>query len=235
MKRAKSKGGVFSADQNPRNLREGLKPQGLVEIFVTRGRPQLALFEPIHAKPGMPPVYGGHKLDFSGCEILSTESIKNIIVNVGKDKIVAALSTGSTDIIGRMAVGDRGTLPSDSTVPKVPVATMDALYNEVYRADVEAVVLDVGTPTVHEVLFIKTFAAADIPITSFSNQAAPVLNEVGLITADPGEGIFPRSPVIAPSSPPADERLFSIRTYRSVPFEAANDIAVTIRYTIFIE
>jgi hypothetical protein len=133
-------------------------------------------------------------------------------------------------------MGDRGTIPSDPTVPKVPVATMSALYNEVYRADAEAVVLDVGTPTVHEVKFVKTFSAVAIPITSFSNQAKPVINEVGLIMINPAlPPPLPRPDVAAPDDPPADEVLFAIRTFKSVPFEASNDISVTIRYTIFIE
>jgi len=105
----------------------------------------------------------------------------------------------------------------------------------VYRADIDAVVLNVGTPTVHEALFVKTFSAVDVPITSFSNQAVPVINEVGLITADLISLPLPRPPVAAPAAPPADEKLFSIRTFKSVPFESANQIAVTIRYTVFVE
>jgi hypothetical protein len=134
-----------------------------------------------------------------------------------------------------MAVGDRGTIPQDSTVPKVPVDTQTTLYNEVYRADVDAVVLNVGTPTTHEVKFIKSFSSLIIPITAFSNQAAPVVSEVALITVDTGVTPLPRAPVAYPTLPDADEKMFSIRTFKSVPFEAANEISVTIRYTIYIE
>lgn len=220
----------------PQSIKDGLKPVGLVEIFVCEGRPTLTLEGVIGNRPGFPPVAHGHKLDFSGCRVLDRQMIKNIIVNIGKDKVIGSLVNGSVNPILRMAVGDRGTIPSDPTVPKVPVSTMSALYNEVYRADIDAVIVNVGTPTVHEAKFIKTFAAADIPISSFSNQATPVINEVALITADPSlPPVFPRVPVAAPTAPPADEAMFSIRTYRSVPFVAANDITVTIRYTIFIE
>ena len=215
--------------------RDRVNPVGMVEIVVSQGRPLLTLIDARPSKPGFPPIAGGHILDFSGCRILDQMTVKNIIVNGGKDKVIHSLVGGSMEPILRMAIGDRGTIPSDPTTPKVPVATMSSLYNEVYRADIDAVIENIGTPTVHEAKFIKTFAAVDIPLSSFSDQTNPVVNEIGLITADPGIIPFPRSPVSAPTAPPADEALFSIRTYRSVPFVAANDISVTIRYTIFIE
>jgi hypothetical protein len=214
-------------------LRDGLAPVGVVEIFTTIGRPRLILSSPV---AGRPKTYREHELDFSGCQLLLEETHRNIIVNIGKDKTVEALAAGSINPIMRMAIGDRGTLPSDPTVPKIPVSTMSALYNEIYRADIDAVIITTGTPTDHKVKFIRTFSAVDVPITSFSNQATPVVNEVALITADTiGGAPFPRLPVAAPAAPPVDEAMYSIRTYRSVPFVAANDIAVTIRYTIFIE
>jgi hypothetical protein len=158
----------------------------------------------------------------------------NILVNSGKDKAILALAQGYVNPIGRMAIGDRGALPSNPQQTKVPVPTMSALYNEIYRADIDFIVPDVGTPDVHQVKFLKTFTAVDVPITAFSNQAQPIINEVGLITYDESEG-WPRLPVAAPNPPPPDEALFSIRTFKSVPFESANEISVTIRYTIFID
>lgn len=231
MKRAsRAQGG-----SGPQSIRDGLNPVGMVEIFVCEGKPTLTLEGVAPSKAGQPPVASGHTLDFSGCRVLDQMELKNIIVNVGKDKIIQSLVGGEINPIIRMAIGDRGTLPSDSTVPKTPVATMSQLYNEVYRADIEAAVVDVGTGSVHEVKFIKTFSAADIPLSSFSNSANPVVNEVGLITGNLEIAVLPRAPVAAPNTPLPDEALFSIRTYRSVPFLAANDITVTIRYTIFIE
>lgn len=216
-------------------ISDRLKPEGMVEIFVCEGRPVLTLSDILPAKGHGIPMAGSHELDFSGCRIIDRLKIKNIILNLGKDTVINSLVSGALSPILRMAIGDRGTIPSDPTVPKVPVATMSALYNEVYRADIDAVIVNVGTPTVHEAKFIKTFAATDIPLSSYSNQSSPVVNEVGLVTANPGDIPFPRTPVAAPNPPPSDESLFSIRTYRSVPFVAANDITVTIRYTIFIE
>lgn len=225
-----------AAGRSPFSPRDQLAPKGRVEVFVTRGKPTLHLFDPLPQKAGFPLVHRGHELDLSACQVLSQQDIHNIIVNGGKDKVIESLTSGFINIIARMAIGDRGTIPADPTVPKVPVETQDALFNEVYRDDVDATILNVGTPTTHEVKFIKTFSSLVIPITSFSNQAAPTVNEVGLITADVlGGAPLPRAPVAAPNAPDADEALFSIRTFKSVPFESANEISVTIRYTIYIE
>jgi len=206
----------------------------MVELFVSKGSPSLVLGDKIASR--RPNLYNSAEIDFSGCRLLEKETLHNIIVNTGKDKVIAAIEGGLMDYVARMAIGDRGTIPSDVTVPKVPTDTMTSLYNEVFRDDVDAVVLNIGTPTVHEVKFIKTFSATGIPITAFSNQALPIVNEVALITIDEGTGgPLPRASVTAPATPSADERMFSIRTFKSVPFEAANDIAITIRYTIYIE
>jgi len=216
--------------------RDNICPKGRVELFVTQGKPTLHLSNPLPTLPGYPKVHANHHLDFSNTKIIDSYDIMNIIVNVGKDKVIQSLTTGFINVVARMAIGDRGTIPSDSTVPKVPVSTQSALYNEIYRDDVDATILNVGTPTVHEVRFIKSFSSLLIPLTAFSNQAAPVVNEAGLIIADLlGGAPLPRPPVAAPNAADVDEKLFSIRTFKSVPFEAANAISVTIRYTIFIE
>lgn len=230
----------------PSSLKDKLDLIGRVEVFTTVGKPTLRLgpeiphphasyFTP-EALARLPKRYSSHELDFSSTKLVDHQDIRNIIVNGGKDKVIESLTTGSMNVIARMAMGDRGTIPADPTVPKVPVATMDALYNEVYRDDVDATILDIGTPTTHSVKFIKTFSSLVVPITSFSNQALPVVNEVALITADLIFGNpLPRTPVAAPTAPDSDEEVFSIRTFKSVPFESANEIAVTIRYTIYME
>lgn len=224
-------------------IREGLTPKGRVEIFQTKGKPTLCYGEtvsrdlPAEFKGRTPQIYKSCEIDFSNCEIIDKQDIMNIIVDGGKDKIIEAITTGFVNQVARMAAGDRGTIPSDATQPKVPTEDQTALFNEVFRSDMDATVLDVGvTPGVHEVKFIKTFSATVVPLTSFSNQALPVLNEVGLIMADLfGGAPLPRADTPAPDVPDADESLFSLRTFKSVPFEAANEISVTIRYTIFIE
>jgi len=204
--------------------------------------PALKLGAPILTMPGPyglidapPRLFKSCELDFSSAPLLSSEHVNNIIVNIGKDQVIQSLTTGFVQPIVRMAVGDQGTIPSDQTVPKIPTATQTTLFHEVYRADVDATVLNIGTPTVHQVQFTKAFSSLVIPLTSFANQANPLINEVGLITANLNLTPLPRAPVAAPAAPLADEMLFATRTFNSVPFLAANQIAVTVRYTIFIE
>ena len=203
---------------------EKLYPQGRVEIFVTRGKPV---------------ILENGELDLSSCEVLESQDIKNIIVNQGKDVIIKTLALGVSEYakLTRLSIGDLGTIPSDPTVPKTPLPTRTELYHEVYRADAEAVVLNVnvpGSPDTHEIKLVKTFTASDIPITAFTYQAKPVINEVGMISINPAVQII-RDPVAFPNAPMADEKLFAIRTFKSVPFERDNDISVTFRYSIYID
>lgn len=213
---------------------ETLHPRGQLDIYVTKGKPRLVLGEPIAGRNV--PTHRGGSLDFTGCEILSKDTVENIIVNNGKDKVIQALTSGFINQICRMAIGDRGALASNLQVPKVPTETMTSLYNEVFRSDVDATIENIGTPDDHAVTLVKTFSTAEVPLTSFSNQANPVVNEVGLIMCDLfGGAPRPRPDVAAPATPDADESLFSIRTFKSVPFDAADEIAVTIKYTVFVE
>lgn len=167
------------------------------------------------------------------------EDIKNIILYQGDAEVIRTLSTitpaTTPRIITRMAIGDQGTIPADSTVPKVPTKDLTTLYHEVYRTDITSRTLTISGST-NQCQFVTTFSAIDVPLTSFSNPSQPRINEVGLVVIDPTapSGIV-RADVAAPTAPPSDEVLFSIRTFKSVPFEAANDVTVTVRYTIFLE
>jgi hypothetical protein len=215
-------------------MQDNLVPQGKVEIIVTKGQPKIIPGKLIATHPIK--VYDNAEIVYNQKDLIYHDEIKNIILNAGKDRVISSLTTGFIKTACRMAIGDRGTIPSDSTVPKVPTADRTTLYNEVFRSDVDITTLNIGSPSTHEVKFIKTFAAMDIPLTAFSNQANPTVNEVAIVLADLISGQpLPRADVSAPNTPPSDEQLFAMRTFKSVPFEAANDISITIRYTIFIE
>lgn len=202
-------------------INEELKPKGKVELFVTKGTP---LVDKITGE-----------IDFSSVELIDQETYFNILLAEGKNKLVKALTTGFCKQIARMAIGDRGTIPSDQTVPKVPEQKMTKLYNEIFRSDLDTFV-EVTTVDKHEVKFIKSFSALTVPITAFSNQANPIVNEVALVLCDLiGGQPLPREDVAFPNSPISDEELFSIRCFKSVPFEAANEIAITFRYTVYFE
>lgn len=224
------------------NVKETLSPKGLLELFVTKGRPNLILSDKV-ANPHNLPIYRDCEIDFSGCEIIDTVKQHNIIVNKGKDAVIESLTTGFVKTLARLAVGDNGTFPSDPTSPKIPSPTMTELYNEVGRSDAEAIILNVGTATLHEVRVVKTFSAIDWVdhMTAFFNQSKPVLNEIGLIMVDLSAAPLPRETnfgpynELNPNIPSEDEVLFAIRTHKSVPFEADNNISVTVRYTIYIE
>jgi hypothetical protein len=159
---------------------------------------------------------------------------RNVILNQGKSETIRSLSSGTSKVLARMAIGDRGALPSDPTVPKTPDATLTKLYSEVYRQDVDVTSVTTSGST-NEILLVTTFKAVDIPLSAYSDQTNPVVNEVGLIMIDQITGApLPRPPVASPNLCDADETMFALRTYKSVPFEAANETAVTVRYTIFI-
>lgn len=218
-------------------VRDNLPVKGRVEVFVSEGSPTIVPGEILvdRSKYGLPPVYKSADIDFSQAKLLSVDDNKNIVLNQGRDLVLKALTTGFILAVARMAIGDRGTIPSDQTVPKVPTKDKTSLYSEVFRSDIEVTTLDIGVPS-PSVKFIKTFSALDVPITAFSNQANPIVNEVGLVAVDLFSGDpLPRPDVAMPNTPPADETLFAMRTFKSIPFQAENEITVTIRYSIFIE
>jgi hypothetical protein len=232
---------------------------------------------------------------------------KNIVLYQGNGAVMTSLASISPTmpyVVTRMAAGDQGTIPSDSTVPKVPTADLTGLYHEVYREDVDSVVLTInpgnaftvpatlvaGNKTItvadttdvasgmsvaatylpagtqvqdvpdgtHIILtaaptnsavenvtfsgaanqakFIATFDSLDVPLTSFSDPSNPVINEVGLVLINPlAAGGPTRAPVAAPNAPQSDEIVMTLRTFKSVPFQAANAISITVRYTLFME
>ena len=160
--------------------------------------------------------------------------MRNIILNQGKAEIINGLTSGTNRVLARMAIGDRGALPSDQTVPKTPEASRTSLFAEVYRQDVEVTSITTEDDT-NQVLLVTTFRAVDIPVTAYSDQTNPVVNEVGPVIIDLISGSpLPRTSIAAPNPPDGDEAVFAMRTFKTVPFESANETAVTVRYTIFI-
>lgn len=245
-----------------------------------------------------------------GQKLIETLSYRNIILFQGNAEIIRTLSTISPTttprIINRMAIGDQGTIPADSTVPKIPTKDLTSLYHEIYRKDIDSrtvtlnptgtsstlvgaltigsqIVTTISTTGVaigmsvsgtgvqantvvqsvnsgtqftmslpavspggsqtltisgaaNECRFVTTFNAVDVALSAYSNPSQPRVNEVGLVFIDPTapSGIV-RATVTAPAAPPVDEVLASIRAFKSVPFEIANDVSITIRYTIFMQ
>lgn len=167
--------------------------------------------------------------------LLNHIEVDNIIFNQGKAEIIEGLTTGTNRVLARMAMGDRGALPSDLQVPKSPDAGRTGLYHEVYRKDIQTVSTTTEGAT-NEIMLVTTFNAVDLSITSFADQTYPVMNEVMLVMCDLITGLpLPRLPVAAPDPSEADEAGFSMVAFNSVPFRAEQETAVTVRYGIFIQ
>ena len=154
---------------------------------------------------------------------------KNIILNNIKEKVIQSLMTGSIDKIFRMAIGDNGAIVGDPFTPKVPSATDTALEHEVYRKDVS------WPPSVDtanlKITFIGTFNSVDVPSTSYSNASEQRVNEAMLVC---GDGVLGGGDIYSPNPADADESGVSRRCFKSIPFDIANDITITIRWSLFM-
>lgn len=154
----------------------------------------------------------------------------------GNTTINSNLLTGMSSTVGvtvGMVVTGTG-IPIGAVVAQIVNASTVKISVNATSSNSGATITFSGT--VNECQFVATFNAVDVPTTSFSNPSQPRVNEVGLVIIDPtAAGGLVRAAVSAPSLPQTDEVLLSIRCFKSVPFEAANDISITIRYTLFTE
>lgn len=219
-------------------MRDRARVHGLVDMLVLRGLPRIIHGPLIQEYPAR--VHRWADVICDANQVIAHKRFKNIIFDQGKDRMIESLAATFTTAVVRMAIGDGGVI-TNTTTPKTPSgllasAPFGALYHEVYRGDLDTTTVNTGTPGVHSATFIKTFAAVDVPTTPFLDQVLPVINEVGLVTANILTGApLPRTPVSPPTAPDGDEQVYSIRCFPSVPFLVANDISVTFRYTITIE
>lgn len=164
---------------------------------------------------------------------------KNFIVDVGvtgvRDILIGANGGGFTGSIFRMAVGDGGTPPSELFNPKLPDATWPArtgLFHEVIRQDISVF----STPTFASMRFVGSFNSVDVDPTSYS-IAAKVVNEASLILGDgvlTGGGDKVQINKVPPDTADADEIMLSMRTFKSASFDPAEDVTITVTWTITI-
>ena len=123
-------------------------------------------------------------------------------------------------------------IPANTVVQSVNSGIQFTLSEDATAAGAQSLTI---SGAANECRFSATFNAVDVALTAFANPSQPRINEVGLVFIDPtAPAGIPRSPVTAPTTPPTDEVLLSHRTFKSVPFEVANDTSITIRYTIFM-
>lgn len=165
---------------------------------------------------------------------------KNFIVDVGltalRDILIGVNGGGFTGSIFRMAVGDGGVPPGQLFDPYLPDATWPAktsLFHEMLRQDISTFT----TPTSTSMRFVGSFNSVDLDDSSYS-LAEKVVNEACLIA---GDGVLTiggdQKQVNSSLGPPidtvdADEVMVSMRTYKSASFDTAENVTITITWTL---
>lgn len=168
----------------------------------------------------VPTLYTPSGFTYTGNTLINTNTLTGLSSTSG---ITAGMIVQGTGIPTGTVVVNPTLSPTSITVSNNAISTNSGVS-----------LTFIGTSNQCE--FIASFNAVDVPLSAFSNPNQPRINEVSLVIIDPtASGGLVRSAVFAPASPPADEVVLSLRTFKSVPFEAANNISVTIRYTIFTE
>lgn len=164
---------------------------------------------------------------------------KNFIVNAGitavRDALIGPNGGGFTGSIFRMAVGDGGAPPMDLLNPKLPDATWPArtgLYHEMLRQDISVFT----TPTPFSMRFVGSFNSLDVDNTSYSvvsrvvNEASLIIGD-GVLTAGGDKKQINKTP---PDTADADEIMVSTRIFKSASFDNAEDVTITITWTLTI-
>lgn len=181
---------------------------------------------------------GSIKLEFfdKNAMLINCIEDKNFIVDAGLQSVVDILEgTTTSSAVGnrihRMAIGDAGTLTGQPYVPKVPDATWPSktsLDHEVLRRS-----RDTATqPTEKSMRFVTSFSSADITPSSFSGSPY-VVNEAALIISDGTQ--VTTDEVQQGYIPDSSESIFSIRTFKSQPFDPADTLTLTVTWTIFVQ
>ena len=176
----------------------------------------------------------------SGGPLELVHDSKNFIVDAGitaiRDVLIGVNGGGFAGSIFRMAVGDGGTPPGELFNPKLPDATWPArtdLFHEVIRQDISVFT----TPTPNSMRFVGSFNSIDVHPDSYS-LADRVINEAALIIGDGvltigGDKKQITNPTLAESADP-DEVMVSTRTFKSASFDFAEDVTITITWTITV-
>jgi len=168
---------------------------------------------------------------------------KNFIVTAGvtaiRNVLIGVNGGGFAGSIFRMAVGDGGTPPAELFNPKLPDASWPArvaLYHEILRQDISVF----STPTTSSMRFVGSFNSVGIADTSYS-IAAKVVNEASLII---GDGVLTVGgdkrqinrgiPDGGPQPADLDEVMLSTRTFKSMSFDNAEDVTITITWTLTV-
>ena len=161
----------------------------------------------------------------------------NFIVDAGleavADLLIGSNGGGFEGSIFRMAVGDGGCPPGQLFDPYLPDATWPArttLFYEMLRQDVSTFL----TPTSTSMRFVGSFNSIDLDPSSYS-LTDEVVNEACLIA---GDGILivggdkKQVHKVPPDTIDPDEVMVSMRTFKSASFSIAEDVTITITWTL---
>lgn len=177
----------------------------------------------------------------AGGELELVHDSKNFIVDVGvtaiRDLLIGLNGGGFTGSIFRMAVGDGGVPAGELFNPVLPDATWPArtgLYHEIIRQDID--IFDAPTPT--SMRFVTSFNSVDINVSSYS-LLDRVINEASLVIGDGittigGDKKQINNTDTGPDVVDADEVMLSTRTFNSASFDAAEDVTITITWTLTV-
>jgi hypothetical protein len=158
---------------------------------------------------------------------------KNFIVDLGHELVIDILTGTVNSKVFRMAIGDDGTLTGQPFVPKTPDATWPAitgLFHELIRKNIDTTT----QPTTKTMRFLASFASADIDDSSFSSSPKSV-NEASLIISSGTETGLQQINKTTPDTLDPSEKMFSIRTFKSQPFDPADTLTLSITWTIFVQ
>lgn len=164
---------------------------------------------------------------------------KNFIVDLGlttvKNMLLGVAGGGISASVFRMAIGDGGVPAGELFNPKQPDATWPArtgLFHEVLRQDIAAW----SSPTSNSARFVGSFSSVDVDASSFSlaelviNEAALIIGD-GTLTVGGDKKQINKTP---PDTVDADEKLLAMRTFKSTPFDPAEDVTITVEWTLTV-
>lgn len=158
---------------------------------------------------------------------------KNFIVDRGKTRAMSILA-GLVDTwpqsrrIYRLAIGDQGCVPGQPLIPKTPDGSwpaLTALFHEVGRQDITTIT----SPAPKQAQFLTSVLSSNYTPGNFSSTPR-LINEAGLITSQGVPGAITQPPTTIP----ADQDLFSIRTFKSVPFDPADSVTIQLLWNVFV-
>jgi hypothetical protein len=164
---------------------------------------------------------------------------KNFVLGQGlsatRDALIGPSGGGFVGSFYRMAIGDGGCPAGQLFSPKQPDSTWPGrtgLYHEVLRQDISVFT----RPTANTMRFVGSFNSVDVDPTSYSlpnrviNEAALIIGN-GILTVGGRKQQINR---VSPDVPGSDERVTSVRTFKSTSFDPVDNVVLTVTWTLSV-